>query len=186
MRVRIAMGMAYCLEHMHQLKPPIPHKNLKSSAIALMEDYAAKISEFNFWNQIADSEIKSSKTDLVEDSSEGLEQNIYGFGVILFEMVTGRLPYSVDNASIEDWASDYVRGDRPLAEMVDPTLSSFDLDQVEKIGEIIRSCVHPDPKHRPPMREVSTRLRAVTGIPPDGAIPKISPLWWAELEILST
>ena len=29
-RLRIAMGIAYCLEHMHQLTPPIAHKNLQS------------------------------------------------------------------------------------------------------------------------------------------------------------
>ncbi|KAK4769010.1 hypothetical protein SAY86_027160 [Trapa natans] len=184
MRVRIAMGMAYCLEHMHQLSPPIPHKKLNSSAVALTEDYAGKISEFNFWNQIADSDVKSSKEDLLEDSPEGPEQNVYGFGVILFEMVTGRLPYSVEDDSTEDWASDYIKGDKPLAEMVDPTLSSFAADQVEKMDETIRSCVHPDPKERPSMKEVTSRLRAVTGIPPDEAVPKISPLWWAELEIL--
>ncbi|KAK4761991.1 hypothetical protein SAY87_029875 [Trapa incisa] len=184
MRVRIAMGMAYCLEHMHQLSPPIPHKKLNSSAVTLTEDYAGKISEFNFWNQIADSDVKSSKEDLLEDSPEGPEQNVYGFGVILFEMVTGRLPYSVEDDSTEDWASDYIKGDKPLAEMVDPTLSSFAADQVEKMDETIRSCVHPDPKERPSMKEVTSRLRAVTGIPPDEAVPKISPLWWAELEIL--
>lgn len=186
MRLRIMMGMAYCLEHMHQLNPPIPHKNLTSSAVTLTEDYAAKISDFNFWNQVAVSEIESTGIELVENSSAGPGRNVYSFGVVLLEMVTGRIPYTMDDGLIGDWASDYVRGDKPLAETVDPTLKSFDAEQVQKIGEIIRSCVFPDPKHRPSMRDVSSRLRAATGIQPDEAIPKISPLWWAELEVLST
>ncbi|KAK4789492.1 hypothetical protein SAY86_016796 [Trapa natans] len=185
-RMRIAMGMAYCLEHMHQLDPPVPHNGLTSSAVILTEDYAAKISDFNFLNQVARPEMESTGIELVENSSAGPERNVHSFGVVLFEIVTGRIPYTMDNGFVRHWTSDFVRGDRLLGEMVDPTLGSFVADQVEKIGEIIRSCACPDPKHRPSMREVSSRLRDVTGIPPDAAVSKISPLWWAELEVLST
>lgn len=170
MRLRITMGIAYCLEHMHQLNSPIAHNNLNSAAVFLTEDYAAKISEFSFWN---------------EQPSISLESNVYSFGVILFEIVTGRLPYSVDSGILEDWACDYLRGEQPLREMVDPTLTSFQEDHLELIGEVLKSCVHPDPKQRPGMREVCARLKAITGITPEGAHPRLSPLWWAELEISS-
>lgn len=188
MRLRIAMGMAYCLEHMHLMNPLMVHKNLNSSAVTLTEDYAAKICDFNFWNQMAAAEIERSGIDLLNtaSASRGPESNVYSFGVILFEMVTGRLPFSVDNGSVEDWASDYLKGEQPLREMVDPSLDSCQEEQVDRIGQVIKSCVHPDPRSRPPMREVAAMLWDITGITRDGAIPKISPLWWAELEVLST
>ncbi|TQD91518.1 hypothetical protein C1H46_022916 [Malus baccata] len=185
MRLRIAMGMAYCLEYMHQLNPPIAHNNLNSGSIQLTEDYAPKVSEFSFSNEIAEAEKESSSIELFTISSANRESNVYSFGVILFEMVTGRLPYAVDNVSLEDWGADYLRGDQPLREMVDPTLESFHEEQLEQIGEVIRSCARPDPKQRPPMREVTARLREITGVTPDGASPKLSPLWWAELEVMS-
>ncbi|XP_062154680.1 inactive receptor-like serine/threonine-protein kinase At2g40270 [Alnus glutinosa] len=185
MRLRIAMGMAYCLDHMHQLNPPMAHNNLNSSAVSLTEDYAAKISEFSFWNEIVAAEIDSAGLKNIHTPSLGPESNVYSFGVILFEMVTGRVPYSADSSSLEDWASDYLRGEQPLREIVDPTLTSFEEAQLELIVEVLKSCVHPDPKHRPAMREVCARLRAITGITPEGANPKLSPLWWAELEIAS-
>ncbi|XP_030534326.1 probable inactive receptor-like protein kinase At3g56050 [Rhodamnia argentea] len=188
MRLRIAMGMAYCLEHMHSMNPPMVHKNLNSSAVTLTEDYAAKICDFNFWNQMAAAEIEQSGIGLLNTASTSRrpESNVYSFGVILFEMVTGRLPYSVDDGSVEDWASDYLRGEQPLREMVDPSLDSCQEEQVDRIGQLIKSCVHPDPRVRPAMREVAAMLLDITGITRDGAIPKISPLWWAELEVLST
>ncbi|KAL9402328.1 hypothetical protein Peur_006177 [Populus x canadensis] len=186
MRLRIAMGMAYCLEHMHQLNPPIAHSNLTSSVISLTEDYASKISDFTFSNNIIANEMELSGKKLPDVPLALPESNVYNFGVLLFEMVTGRLPYSVDIVSLEDWASDYLRGYQPLRERVDPTLDSFEEEKLERIGEVIKSCVHPDPKQRPTMREVTGRLREITTLTPDAAIPKLSPLWWAELEILST
>ncbi|KAK4367175.1 hypothetical protein RND71_015055 [Anisodus tanguticus] len=175
MRMRITMGMAYCLEHMHNLSPSLPHKNLTSSAVYLTEDYAAKISDFGFWNETGAAEMGSSP-----------ESNVYSFGVILFEMMSGRLPYSANSNSLDDWASDYLRGGESLREMVDPTLNSFQEEQVERIADVIKMCVHPEPRQRPAMREVSATLREITGVGPDRATPRLSPLWWAELEIIST
>ncbi|KAK8552904.1 hypothetical protein V6N13_055682 [Hibiscus sabdariffa] len=172
MRLRIILGMAYCLEHMHQLNPPIPQKNLSSSAVVLTEDYAAKISDTWFAN-------------LSDTTLTTLESNVYTFGVLLFETVTGRMPYMADSGSLDDWASHYLRNEQALVDIVDPTLKSFDKRQVEYIGEVINACVHPEPGQRPNMKEVSTRLREITAITPDGATPKLSPLWWAELEIMS-
>ncbi|KAK5826443.1 putative LRR receptor-like serine/threonine-protein kinase MRH1 [Gossypium arboreum] len=187
-RLRIMVGIASCLEHMHQLNPPIPHTNLSSAAVNLTEDYAAKVYDPFSWNEITAAESETDrKYHLDTPSLSRPESNVYSFGVLLFEILTGRMPYLVDdNGSLYDWASDYLRRDQPLMQMVDPTLSSFDADQVEKIGEVIKSCVHPEPQQRPDMREVGARLREITAITPEGAIPKVSPLWWAELEIMST
>ena len=185
MRLRIAMGMAYCLEYMHQLSPPVAHKKLQSSSIYLTEDYAAKISDFSFWNDATAAKTGSPSMELLESQPSDPESNIYSFGVILFEMITGRIPYAVDSGSLVDWASDYLRGEQPLKEKVDPTLKSFQEDEVEKLSEVIRNCIHPDPKQRPTMKEIAAKLKEITSVGPDGATPKLSPLWWAELEIMS-
>ncbi|KAK7305906.1 hypothetical protein VNO77_43818 [Canavalia gladiata] len=182
-RLRVAMGMAYCLQHMHQLDPPFPHNNLNSSAIQLTDDYAAKVSDLSFLNEIASAEIKATAR---KHADMTLASNIYSFGVVLFEMVTGRLPYSVDyDGSIDDWASHYLQWDQSLKEMVDPTLASFQEEQLEQVEALIKSCVHPDPQQRPTMKDVCVRLKEITKITPDAAVPKLSPLWWAELEISS-
>lgn len=179
MRLRIAMGMAYCLDYMHWLDPPVTLKNLNSSAVSLTEDYAAKISDFTLWNDSCSSERKSAEMEMPSESSES---NVYSFGLILLEMVTGSFPYSVANGSLEDCLT----GEKNLKKLVDPTLNFFQEEQVEAIGEIIRSCIRIDPRSRPTMREVVSRLRDITMIGPDAATPRLSPLWWAELEILST
>ncbi|KAK8517163.1 hypothetical protein V6N13_092449 [Hibiscus sabdariffa] len=187
-RLRIMVGIASCLEHMHQLNPPVPHSNLSSAAVNLTEDYAAKTSDPFSWNKITPAESGAADRKKHSDTPlPSLESNVYTFGVLLFEIVTGRMPYLVDdNGPLDDWASDYLRRDQALMEMVDPTLNSFDADQVEKIGEVIKSCVHPEPQQRPDMKGVGARLREITTITSEGAVPNLSPLRWAELEIMST
>lgn len=186
MRLRIAMGMAYCLEHMHQLIPPIAHRDLHSSCVYLTEDYATKISVFRLWNEITAAKMQSAAKEPLEIPQTDPESNVYSFGVILFEMITGRIPYSADYSSLADWALDYLKAEHSVIEMVDPTLKSFEEEELEKLFQLIKGCVQPDPTQRPTMVEVTSRLKEITALGPDGATPKLSPLWWAELEIMSS
>lgn len=183
-RLRVAIGMAYCLQHMHQLDPPLAHSNLNSSSVQLTEDYAAKISDLSFLNEIASSDVKAAARKLADTT---LASNIYSFGITLLEMITGRLPYSMDNkdGSLEKWALHYLQGNQLLKELVDPTLASFQEEQLVQISDLIKSCVHANQDQRPTIKQVCERLREITKISPEVAVPKLSPLWWAELEIAS-
>jgi hypothetical protein len=56
-RMRIIMGMAYCLQYMHhELEPPVAVNDMRSDAIFMTDDYAAKVSylfdgvSFVFWD----------------------------------------------------------------------------------------------------------------------------------------
>ncbi|KAI3856816.1 hypothetical protein MKX03_014134 [Papaver bracteatum] len=185
-RLRIAMGIAYCLEYMHQLSPPVIVKNLQSTSIYLTEDYAAKISDLGFWSEATAVKMGSSDTESPLTPSVDTESNIYSFGIILLEMITGGLPYCVNDVQLVEWASDYLRKTRPVKDMVDSTLKYFHEEKLEKLCEVVRSCINPDPKERPTIKDVTAQLREITAMTPDGATPKLSPLWWAELEIIST
>ena len=59
------------------------------------------------------------------------------------------------------------------------------MNELEVICEIISECTHPNPTQRPAMKEITTRLSEAIPITPEVAVPRLSPLWWAELEILS-
>lgn len=185
MRLRIVMGMAYCLEHMHQLTPPVAHGDLKSSSVYLTEDYAAKISELSFWNNSTTATTATSVSLEVSSVDQGTSRNMYDFGLILLEVITGRLPYTMHDGSPAEWALDYLKGNTPLEQILDPILTSFRTEDLEKLDQVIKSCTHSNPEKRPTMKEITTSLREITAMGPDGATPKLSPLWWAELEILS-
>lgn len=178
-RLRIAMGLAYCLEHMMQLNPPLIPRNMNSSSIYLTEDNAAKISDLEFWNVETEADMASS--EITKESSI-----VYKFGIILLEIVSGRLPYSEDDGLLVLWARSYLSGKRPIKDMVDATLDPVPDEDINALVEVIQSCIDEDPNERPTMKEVADRMMLITAIPPEEANPKVSPLWWAELQIISS
>ncbi|KXG22768.2 hypothetical protein SORBI_3008G004500 [Sorghum bicolor] len=173
-RLRIIMGVAYCLEHMIQLDPPVMPPTLSSSSIYLTEDYAAKFSDPELWKE---DNGKDAQTDDV----------VYRFGILLLEVISGRLPFSEDHGLLVLWSSSYLDGKRPLRRMVDPTVrSAVPEEDLEALRNVMRLCVRSDDgEKRPAMGEIVRALRGVTGLSPEQVTPRDNPMWWAELEIAS-
>ncbi|CAN6176753.1 unnamed protein product [Urochloa humidicola] len=183
-RLRVSMGIAYCLEHMQQLNPPVVPRNFDSSTIYLTDDFAAKVSDLDFWSDIKGSGSSSATDDSTVSDIDGM---VHQYGVILLEILTGRVPYCEEEGpSLEQWASRYLDGNMSLAELIDPSLGSFPEGAARALFEVARSCIDPDPKKRPRMAQVAARMKEITALGPEGATPKVSPLWWAELEIMSS
>ncbi|KAJ0240690.1 Protein MALE DISCOVERER 1 [Hirschfeldia incana] len=187
-RMRIIMGTAYCLQYMHELNPPIAHSKLVSSRIYLTDDYAAKVGEVAFSSQTG---LKSRKP-MSGDLDQSLlplpaepETNVYSFGVLMLEIISGRLSESDEEGSILKWASKYLESDH-LKDMIDPTLTTFKEEDLEVICDVARHCLRNDQSQRPTMKDVVEQLKQVINISPEQATPRLSPLWWAELEILSS
>lgn len=70
--------------------------------------------------------------------------------------------------------------------MADLSLKSFKESEFMVICEVIHDCTQSDARKRPTMNEITTKLRSVLDISPESATSRLSPLWWAELEILSS
>ncbi|PIA34020.1 hypothetical protein AQUCO_03900132v1 [Aquilegia coerulea] len=186
-RMRVIMGVAYCLQYMHELNPPIAIPILQSSSVMLTDDYAAKIADMYFW---ADVTAKSSKIsgELVHSElpmNVDSETNVYSFGLLLLEIISGKLPSSEKHGSLLTWASEYWNDQKNIRYITDPTLKSFKNTELDIVCDVVKQCIHEDPRQRPTMREIVTKLREVIAISPEAATPRLSPLWWAELEILS-
>ncbi|KAL6615779.1 hypothetical protein ACP70R_038049 [Stipagrostis hirtigluma subsp. patula] len=186
-RMRVIMGIAYCIQHMHELNPPIAHPDLQSSAILLSEDGAAKIADMSVWHEVYSrgNMPKNDDLDHHEPVAADTAGNVYSFGLLMLEIISGKPPYSEHKSSLANLALECIRDERGISCLLDPTLKAHKEKELDIIGELTQDCIQSDPKQRPSMREVTTRLREVLGITPEAATPRLSPLWWAELEILS-
>ncbi|RLN30832.1 putative LRR receptor-like serine/threonine-protein kinase MRH1 [Panicum miliaceum] len=188
-RMRVIMGLAYCIQHMHELNPPVAHPDLQSSSILLSEDGAAKIVDMSVWHEVISKGKTPTNGELDthhEQVSAALAGNVYSFGVLLLEIISGKLPDPAHERSLVSMALECINnGDRSLVSLLDPMLNDHKEDELAVIGKVIHACIQSDPRNRPSMREITARLREAIGISPVAATPRLSPLWWAELEVLS-
>ncbi|KAJ4771193.1 Protein kinase family protein [Rhynchospora pubera] len=186
MRMRIIMGIAYYLQHIHELEPSIAHPVLNSSLIFLTEDFAAKVSEDSVWKEVIrkDKALGNENNYYSEEKAVDVKSNIYSFGMLLLEIITGRLPYS-DDFFLLNLALECIKETGSITPLLDPALRSHKPHELDVIWEVIQECTRINPQERPKMSEINTKLREVLAICPEIASPRHSPLWWAELEIVS-
>ncbi|XP_034696049.1 putative leucine-rich repeat receptor-like serine/threonine-protein kinase At2g19230 isoform X2 [Vitis riparia] len=174
-RLQIAVDAAHGLEYLHNgCKPPIVHRDMKSSNILLNETLEAKIADFGMSRDLESGAFLS--TDPVgtpgyldpEYQSTGnlnKKSDVYGFGIVLLELITGQPAIkNPGRIHIVGWVSPMIeRGD--IQSIVDPRLQGdFNTNSAWKAVEIALACVASTGMQRPDMSHVLADLKECLGI----------------------
>ncbi|XP_047063446.1 probable LRR receptor-like serine/threonine-protein kinase At1g63430 [Lolium rigidum] len=192
-RMKIAIGIAQGLRYLHtELQPPFAISELNSNSVYVTEDFTPKLVDFECWKMLFSRHEKSlghfnnkasfHGRDSSEDKQADVQGNTFAFGVILLEIISGRLPYCKDKGYLVDWAIKYLQQPEEIGKLVDPELSNVRTEDLAVICSVVSRCIDPDPSKRPSMQIIAGALE--TGIDLSAAgILKESSLAWAELAL---
>jgi serine/threonine protein kinase len=94
----------------------------------------------------------------------GEKSDIYSFGVVLLELLTGKMPLDPafgESVDIVEWVRRKIRNNRALEEALDHSIAGHCKDVQEEMLLVLRIailCTAKLPKDRPSMRDVITML----------------------------
>lgn len=190
-RLEIAEDAAKGIEYLHTgCSPTIIHRDVKSSNILLDKNMRAKVADFGLSKPAVDGSHVSSIVrgtvgylDPEYYISQQLTEksDIYSFGVILLELISGHEPISSDNfglncRNIVAWARSHLESGN-IDAIIDASLDTgYDLQSVWKIAEAGIMCVEPKGAQRPTISEVLKEIQDAIAIEKQREAPQAQQL----------
>lgn len=173
-RIKIALGAARGLTFLHTSDKHVIYRDFKASNILLDGSYNAKLSDFGL-AKLGPSASQSHVTTRVmgtygyaapEYVATGhlyVKSDVYGFGVVLAEMLTGQRALDLNRPSgkhnLVDWVKPYLADRRKLKTLMDSNLEGkYPSKTVFQVAQLALRCLAPEPKCRPSMKEVVETL----------------------------
>ncbi|XP_039049685.1 protein STRUBBELIG-RECEPTOR FAMILY 8 [Hibiscus syriacus] len=155
-RLRIAAGVARGIEYLHEgMAPNIIHGCIKASNILLDMKFVAKLCDYGL-SFLAPKETRGL-VGYVDDEYCGAckESDVYGFGVVLLELLTGRRS---EQGLLVQWALPLIKSKR-FNELLDPRLViPSDLKPLLRLAKVASACVGNYRKDRPSISQVASIL----------------------------
>ncbi|XP_024981495.1 proline-rich receptor-like protein kinase PERK4 [Cynara cardunculus var. scolymus] len=182
-RVHIALGSAKGLAYLHEdCHPSIIHRDIKSANILLDHNYEAKVADFGLAKLTSANDTHVSTRVMgtfgylaPEYASSGKlteKSDVFSFGVMLLEILTGRKPVdpSSDDMddSLVDWAKPLIanaKKDGDYSKLVDPHLEgNYDNDEMARMASCAAAGVRHSAKRRPKMSQIVRVLEGVASL----------------------
>ncbi|KAI3720265.1 hypothetical protein L6452_21178 [Arctium lappa] len=174
-RVDIALQIASAIEYLHfSVVPPIVHRDITSNNIFADKDMKVKVGDFGLSRLLDPGCVWTGPQgtpgyldpDYYRSFRLTEKSDIYSFGVVLLELVTGMR--AVDGRrdkremALADMAVARIQMGL-LGEVIDPRLAAVDGGGVAAVAELSFRCVAVDKDDRPDAREVVAELRRIKG-----------------------
>ncbi|XP_009784605.1 probable LRR receptor-like serine/threonine-protein kinase At2g16250 [Nicotiana sylvestris] len=176
-RLKIAIGTAEGLAYLHhECNPPLVHRDVQASSILLDDKFEVRLGSLSeVCTQEGDNHNlitkffhmpKNAEGDPTGSSFTSCTYDVYCFGKVLLELVTGKVGISQsDDASTKEWLNKFlpfitIREKELVANIVDPSLILDEdlLEEMWAVAIVAKACLHPRPSKRPEMRRVLKAL----------------------------
>ncbi|PON55871.1 Mitogen-activated protein kinase kinase kinase [Trema orientale] len=176
-RLRIAIGAAKGLAFLHGAENPVIYRDFKTSNVLLDSDFTAKLSDFGLAKMGPEGSETHVTTRVMgtygyaapEYVSTGhltTKSDIYSFGVVLLELLTGRRAMDKSRPKSEqnlvDWAKPYLTSTRRLRYIIDPRLQGqYSVKGAKEMALLALQCISLNPKDRPKMPTIIETLESL-------------------------
>ncbi|VAH33296.1 unnamed protein product [Triticum turgidum subsp. durum] len=175
-RLKVALGVAQGLAYLHHdYTPRLLHRDLKSSNVLLADEFEPRVAGFGIHRVVGEKAYRSSlDSDFNDKCYIAPEQNftksptnlmdVYSFGVILLELVTGRpaeQPASKDCSDIVSWVRRRINLIDGASQILDPSIPRTEQQGMKAALELAVRCTSVKPDQRPDMYAVVRSLQAL-------------------------
>ncbi|XP_020592754.1 probable serine/threonine-protein kinase PBL7 isoform X2 [Phalaenopsis equestris] len=163
-RLRIALDCARGLEFLHEHSvPAIIHKDFKSSNILLDHNFGAKVSYSGHAKTRALGTTGYVAPDYALTGKLTTKSDVYSYGVVLLELLTGRVPVDIRRPQGEhvlvSWALPRLTNREKVVEMVDPALQGqYSKKELIQVAAIAAVCIQSEADYRPLITDVVQSL----------------------------
>ncbi|KAL0354410.1 UNVERIFIED_CONTAM: protein STRUBBELIG-RECEPTOR FAMILY 7 [Sesamum radiatum] len=152
--------------YLHEVcSPSVIHKNFKSANILLDMELNPHLSDCGLASLVREPDQASgySAPEVAMSGQYTIKSDLYSFGVVMLELLTGRKPFDSSRPRSEQslvrWATPQLHDIDALSKMVDPALKGlYPVKSLSRFADVIALCVQPEPEFRPPMSEVVQAL----------------------------
>ncbi|CAN6462570.1 unnamed protein product [Victoria cruziana] len=177
-RLRIALDAARGLTYLHEgMDFQIIFRDLKTSNILLDDQWHAKLSDFGLARQGPGEGLSHVSTAVVgtigyaapeylQTGRLTAKSDIWSFGVVLYELITGRRPVDRNRPKGEqkllEWVRPYISDSKKFHMIIDPRINGqYKLKTVQKLAVVANRCLVRQPRARPKMSDVLEMIKQI-------------------------
>lgn len=180
LRLKIAIGAARGLAFLHSSEKQIIYRDFKASNILLDGSYHAKLSDFGLAKvgpSAGNSHVSTrvmgtygyAAPEYIATGHLYVKSDVYGFGVVLLELLTGLRALDTKRPSgqhnLVDWMKPMLSHKRKLKSIVDARMEGqYSSKAATLTAQLTIKCLEGEPKNRPSMKEVVEVLEQVESI----------------------
>ncbi|XP_020239394.1 probable serine/threonine-protein kinase PBL19 [Cajanus cajan] len=178
-RLEIALGAAQGLTYLHEeLEIQVIYRDFKASNVLLDENFKPKLSDFGLAREgpvAGDTHVSTAvmgtygyaAPDYIETGHLTAKSDVWSFGVVLYEILTGRRSMERNRPKTEkkllEWVKQYPSDSKRFDTIIDPRLleGQYSIGGMRKLAKLADHCLRKSAKDRPTMSQVVERLKQI-------------------------